>query len=126
MSDTVLKWVIILVAAVVVYAVVTLVQRKLRVKSRRPRSRQSATGATAAVHYPADDPHWRAYSERLESQPESKRAKRADRAQRRRKSVAAWSAGAVAGGSTDAGGGCGGGSSCGGGGGCGGGGCGGG
>ena len=121
MSDTVLKWAIILVVAVLVYAVVTLVQRKLSGKSRRKTARHSAAGPTAAVHLPSDDPHWRAYSERLEAQSESKRARRADRAQRRRKSVAAWSAGALAGGSTEAGGGCGGGSSCGGGGGCGGG-----
>jgi hypothetical protein len=118
MNDTVVRLAIILGVAVVVYALVTLVQRT-RGRRSRPRPRLSAGGNP--VHLPADDPHWRAYSERLAAQPEWKRARRADRARRRQRSTAAWAAGAVAGGSNDFGG-----SSCGGGGGCGGGGCGGG
>jgi Flp pilus assembly protein TadB len=127
MNDTVVQLATIFGVAVVVYALVALVQRKRGRGTRRKGSRQSATGQTTAVHLPADDPHWLAYSKRLEAQPESKRARRADRARRRQKSTAAWSAGAVAGGSNEFGGsGCGGGGSSCGGGGCGGGGCGGG
>jgi uncharacterized membrane protein YgcG len=120
MSDTVVRWAIVLGAALVVYALVTLVQRMMSAKARRQRARPRAPQPSTAMHLPADDPLWREYSQRLDAVPEHKRAKRAERARRRQKSTATWAAGGIAGGQTD-GFGCSGGSSCGGGG-CGGGG----
>ena len=126
MNDTVVRWAIVLGAVLGVYVLVTLGQRMIGGKSRRQRAGQRASQPSTAVHLPADDPLWREYSQRLDAMPESKRAKRDERARRRQKSTAAWAAGGIAGGQTDGFGDGGGGSSCGGGGGCGGGGCGGG
>jgi hypothetical protein len=80
-----------------------------RARRRSPRARRRATGPTTAVHLPNDDPHWLEYSERLQAEPEEKRAKRTARAHRRRQFVAGWTAGAVGDTYTDASGGCGGG-----------------
>lgn len=115
MTDTVVRWAIVGGAALVVYALVTLGQRMIAGKARRQRALPSAPQPSTAVHLPAEDPLWRAHQERLDAMPESKRAKRDERARRRQKSTAAWAAGGVAGGSTDGFDG-GGGSSCGGGG----------
>lgn len=121
MSDTVVRWAIVLGAALAVYALVTLGQRMIGRKSRRQSIRQGARQPATHVHLPADDPLWREYSQRLDAMPEHKRVKREERARRRQKSTAAWAAGGLAGGTTDGFGDGGGGSSCGGGGGCGGG-----
>ncbi len=115
MSDTVVRWAIVLGAALLAYALVTLVQRTMNAKARRQRARPRAPQTSSAMHLPADDPLWREYSQRLDAVPEHKRAKRAERARRRQKSTATWAAGGIAGGQTD-GFGCSGGSSCGGGG----------
>lgn len=116
MTDTVVRWAIVLGAALVVYALVTLGQRMIGRKSRRQSIRQGARQPANPVHLPADDPLWREYSQRLDAVPEHKRAKREERARRRQKSTAAWAAGGVAGGQTDGFGDGGGAGSCGGGG----------